>query len=62
LPATWPLEALLKGLNRLGDNQLVSAWNQTLFTHLALTGDSMRMHAVPGYNNILSISSAGSGS
>lgn len=28
----WPLEALLKGLNGLRDNQVVSAWNQTLFT------------------------------
>lgn len=28
---TWPLEALLKGLNGLRHNQVVSAWNQTIY-------------------------------
>lgn len=55
LLSTWPLEALLKGLNGLEHYQLVSAWNQTLFTHLALPENSMRMYALPGNDNVPSV-------
>lgn len=44
---TWPLEALLKGLNGLRHNQVVSAWNQTIYPSF-LSENSMRMYALLG--------------